>query len=136
MKGAKPMTKKSLLRLILLNAIPAALSFFFPLGAGAIILAVLAQVLMVVVNFLISDRFWISLLVMAISAALCVCGSMFSTVMYYTYINRGTETLLVGDLITKIVAVVGIVCVALYGIMELIRSAVKKHRERQVVKKN
>ncbi|MER2149130.1 MAG: hypothetical protein ABS987_08240, partial [Ruminococcus sp.] len=72
----------------------------------------------------------------AISAALCVCGSMFSTVMYYTHINRGTETLLVGDLITKIVAVVGIVCVALYGIMELIRSAVKKHRERQVVKKN
>lgn len=125
------MTRKRLFRLILLNAIPVVLSFLFPLGGWADILAAAALIVMIFVNLPISDRFWISFLMMATSAVLCVCGSQFNTRMYYTHISSDSATLLVGDLFTRIIAVVGVASVVLYGVLGLIKLSVNKRRERK-----
>ncbi len=125
------MTRKSLLCLILLNMIPAALSFLYPLGGWVEILAAAAMIAMIIVNLLISDRFWISLLAMAVSAALCVCGCRFSLMMYYTHINAHSATPLLSIWFAKLFVIIGIASVALYGILGFIKLMVRKHRKKK-----
>lgn len=79
------------------------------------------MIVMVFVNVLTVERLPVSVVVMLVSATLCVCGSRFSTAMYYKHISGDPVTPLVGDFMSNIVAVTGAACVVVLAFAALVR---------------
>lgn len=97
-------------KLFLLNLIPVALAALFFLSFGNLLLAAVALFVFVFINLKYSDKFWIALLAMLMSGGLTFGMTFLSTRLYYFYLNRFSETLLVGNILVNGMGIVAGIC--------------------------